>query len=74
MAQMVNCEVCGGLYSSSHLKSHKRLAHGKKSTSPATTPLAGQDAIQMIFTLFDGLSSKDKKLLLERLASLDTAR
>jgi hypothetical protein len=73
MAQMVNCDVCGGLFSSSHLKSHKRLAHGRKQGPPTPAPLHDQDAMQMILALFDGLSPKNKKLLLKRLTSVESA-
>jgi hypothetical protein len=73
MGELVNCDICGGLFSSSHLKSHKRLAHGKRTVLPPSTPLPDQDAMQMIFVLFDGLSPKHKKLLVKRLTSLEPA-
>jgi hypothetical protein len=69
MGEMVHCEICGGLYSSSHLKSHKRLAHQKNSPVLMSNPLADQDAMRMIFTLFDGLAAKNKKHLLKHLTS-----
>ena len=60
MAQPVRCEVCGKLFSSSHLGAHKRLAHPKLiSNEPA--------AVKKILTLFETLSAEEKKKVLATL-------
>ena len=59
MAQTVRCDVCGKLFSSSHIGSHKRLAHPNEET-----------AVQNILGLFKNLSQKSKKKVLEDLASM----
>ncbi len=59
MAQTVRCDVCGKLFSSSYIGSHKRLAHPSEET-----------AVQHILSLFKNLSKKSKKKLLEDLTSM----
>ena len=59
MAQTVRCDVCGKLFSSSHIGSHKRLAHPNEET-----------AVRNIFRLFKNLSLQSKKSVLENLSSL----
>jgi hypothetical protein len=58
MAQVVRCDVCGKLFSSSHVASHKRLAHRDE-----------EKAILKILSLFKNLSSESKKRVLESLES-----
>jgi hypothetical protein len=53
MAQAVQCDICGKLLSSSHIKSHKRLAH--------------TDLSSKILALFKTLSEEEKKKVLENL-------
>jgi len=68
MPDTVRCDVCGGLYSSRHLNSHKRLSHGSKTAGPvAENPTNDQDAMRRIVDLFDGLSEENKKNVLYRL-------
>jgi DNA-directed RNA polymerase subunit N (RpoN/RPB10) len=59
MAQTIRCDVCGKLFSSSYIGSHKRLAHPNEET-----------AVQSILSLFKNLSQKSKTKVLENLASM----
>jgi len=59
MAQAVRCDVCGKLFGSSYLRSHKRLAHPNEET-----------AVRNILRLFKNLSSQSKKTVLENLSSM----
>ena len=71
MADTVRCDVCGGLFSSRHLNSHKRLAHGGKNAGPAAeNPANDQEAMRKIVDLFGGLSDENKKNVLNRLTVL----
>jgi hypothetical protein len=65
MATVVRCDVCGKLFNSSYLGSHKRLAHAKRSKSAPSEP----EAIHKILELFRGLSPEGKKTALEQLAA-----
>ncbi len=65
MAQPVRCEVCGKLFSSSHVKSHKRLAHVKGKVTGAS----GQDGMKTILELYNRLSPEDKGRVLAELAA-----
>ncbi len=65
MAEPVRCDVCGKLFSSSHLKSHKRLAHVKNNVACAT----GQDGMKTILELYKTLSPEDKERVLAELAA-----
>jgi hypothetical protein len=74
MAEPVRCDICGGLFSSRHLSSHKRLSHGAKSVSKAPeSQLNDQDAMRRIVDLFGALSEENKKNLLYRLTAPDKA-
>jgi hypothetical protein len=69
MPEPVRCDVCGKLYSSSHLGSHKRLAHAKDKVAGS----AGREgAIQTILDIYNTLSSENKKRVLEELTSIGT--
>ncbi len=68
MPEPVRCDVCGKLYSSSHLSSHKRLAHAK---DKLTGSAAIERAIQTILEIYNTLSSENKKHVLEELASIE---
>ncbi len=65
MPEPVRCEVCGKLFSSSHLKSHKRLAHVKGKVTGAN----GQDGMKTILELYNRLSPEDKERVLAELAA-----
>jgi hypothetical protein len=68
MAEPVRCEICGGLYSSRHLGSHKRLAHGGKPADQfPNSDVNDHDAIRKIVDLFGSLSEENKKNVLDRL-------
>jgi hypothetical protein len=69
MAEPVRCDVCGGLFSSRHLNSHKRLAHPNQRAVTQTTEskLTEQDAMRRIVDLFGCLSEENKKNVLYRL-------
>lgn len=56
MAQAVHCDICGKLISSSHIKSHKRLAHA--------------ELAEKILALFKSLSEEEKKKVLEDLIAI----
>jgi hypothetical protein len=68
MGEMVHCEICGRVYSSSHLKAHQRLAHGKALAPQSSVPTSDTEAMQRIVSLFDGLSPKNQKLITKRLS------
>ena len=64
MAQPVRCDVCGKLFSSSHLGAHKRLSHPRTdSPEPA--------AVQKIVKLFEALSAEGKKKALAALGVIE---
>jgi DNA-directed RNA polymerase subunit N (RpoN/RPB10) len=65
MPEPVRCDVCGKLYSSRHVSSHKRLAHAKP--KPGLT--SEEDQMKTILELYQRLSAKHKKRLLAQLAA-----
>jgi hypothetical protein len=68
MPEPVRCDVCGKLYSSSRLSSHKRLAHAKDKLPGS---VARERGIQTILDIYNTLSSENKKRVLEALASIE---
>ena len=65
MPEPVRCDVCGKMFSSRHLSSHKRLAHTKlKSES-----ISDQDKVKTILSLFEGLSAENKGRVIAQLAA-----
>jgi len=67
MAEPVRCDVCGKLFSSRHLSSHKRLAHAK---GKLAVSVAEQDGIRMILDLYKTLSAENRERVLAELAAL----
>ncbi len=67
MAEPVRCDVCGKLFSSRHLSSHKRLAHTRQQKLAARTD---QDAMKTILELYRNLTAEDKQRVLAELATL----
>jgi DNA-directed RNA polymerase subunit N (RpoN/RPB10) len=67
MPEPVRCDVCGKLFSSRHLSSHKRLAHTKRQKLGAPTD---QDAMKTILELYRNLTAEDKQRVLAELATL----
>jgi hypothetical protein len=65
MPEPVRCDVCGKLYSSAHVSSHKRLAHAKP--KPGLT--SEEDQMKTILELYKRLSAGHKKRLLAQLAA-----
>lgn len=65
MPEPVRCDVCGKLYSSRHLKSHKRLAHPEEETA------AEQKGIKKILEIFKTLSAENKQRVLAELVAPD---
>jgi hypothetical protein len=59
MAKSVYCDICGKLYNSSSLSTHKRLAHR-----------IDKSAGDRIVILFKTLSVDDKKKVLAKLTSI----
>jgi DNA-directed RNA polymerase subunit N (RpoN/RPB10) len=68
MAEPVRCDVCGKLFSSRHVKSHKRLAHPK---GKVAVSVAEQDGIKTILDLYKTLSAENKERVLAQLAALE---
>jgi DNA-directed RNA polymerase subunit N (RpoN/RPB10) len=68
MAEPVRCDVCGKLFSSRHVKAHKRLAHPK---GKVAVSVAEQDGIKTILDLYKTLSAENKERLLAQLAALE---
>ena len=60
MAKAVRCDICGRLINSSHMKSHKRLAH--------------PDLSKKILALFKKLSEEEKKKVLDDLIAIAEKR
>jgi hypothetical protein len=59
MAKSVYCDICGKLYTSSSLTTHKRLTHR-----------VDNSAADRIVVLFKALSVDDKKKVLDKLANI----
>ena len=68
MPEPVRCDVCGKLFSSRHLSSHKRLAHARQKSGRAADD---QDGMKTILEIFRTLSEEDKKRVLEQLSALE---
>jgi hypothetical protein len=67
MPEPVRCDVCGKLFSSRHLSSHKRLAHPKHKLVGSS---AGEGAMKKILELYKDLTAEDKRRVLAELATL----
>ena len=63
MAQTVRCDICGKLFSSSYVKSHKRLAH-------PGSGLSGEEVAKKILALFKSLSEEEKGKVLRDLTDM----
>ncbi len=63
--QLVRCDVCGKLFNSRHVKSHKRLAHPGDKVGSA----AERDAMEKILKLYETLSAENKRRVLALLAA-----
>src|SRR5258707_13690403 len=63
MPEPVRCDVCGKLYSSRHVSSHKRLAHAK----PKPGSISEEDQMKTIFEFYKRLSAGYKNRLFARL-------
>jgi hypothetical protein len=66
MSEAVKCDICGALYNSRYLASHKRWAHAKKEKSE-DSDLTEPEATNRIVSLFERLSPEGRKRLLQRL-------
>ena len=66
MAEPVRCDICGKLYSSRHVTSHKRLAHGKDKLSLTNE----QNEMKKIVELYKKLSPANKESVRMQLAAL----
>jgi len=73
MPEPVRCDICGKLYSSRHLNSHKRLAHGKGKLagSPAgqNSSVTQQDGMKKILEIYKTLSAENKERVRAQLAT-----
>jgi hypothetical protein len=65
MPEPVRCDICGKLYSSRHVSSHKRLAHAKHSVGSTS----GEKQIKNILELYKTLSTEQKKRVLAELVA-----
>jgi hypothetical protein len=70
MPEAVRCDVCGKLFSSRHLSSHKRLAHARQKLGEATDE---QNGMKTILELYKTLSAENKRRVLAQLAALEQA-
>lgn len=59
MAQPVRCDICGKLFSSSYVNSHKRLAHRTAEASGLNEAAAARKIVR----LFKALSAAGQKKL-----------
>jgi DNA-directed RNA polymerase subunit N (RpoN/RPB10) len=66
MPEPVRCDVCGKLFSSRHLSSHKRLAHAKEKL---TGSAAEEERIKTILALYKTLSAENKERVFAQLAA-----
>jgi hypothetical protein len=64
----VKCDLCGKLFSSRYVGSHKRLAHAKPKATVLTAP---SDETEMILRLFRDLPLEKKRRLLIQLAAIE---
>jgi hypothetical protein len=75
MPEPVRCDVCGKLFSSRHLSSHKRLAHAKdKVAGRASEPTGSggeRDGVKKILEIYKTLSAENRELLRAQLAALE---
>jgi predicted nucleic acid binding AN1-type Zn finger protein len=67
MPEPVRCDICGKLYSSRHLSSHKRLAHAKASAGS----ISGENQVKTILELYRTLSAEHKNRVLAELLAGD---
>jgi DNA-directed RNA polymerase subunit N (RpoN/RPB10) len=68
MPEPVRCDVCGKLYSSRHVSSHKRLAHAKDKVAGSA---AAERGMITILDIYKGLSAENKKSVLAALANIE---
>ena len=68
MPEPVRCDVCGKLFSSRHVSSHKRLAHAKEKLAGSA---AEQHGMKTILEIYKTLSAENKERVLAQLAALD---
>jgi hypothetical protein len=68
MPEAVRCDVCGKLYSSRHVSSHKRLAHAKDKVAGSAAKDRG---IQTILEIYNTLSHENKERVRAELASME---
>jgi hypothetical protein len=66
VAEPVRCDICGKLYSSRHVSSHKRLAHAKHGAGSS-----GENQINTIVQLYKTLSAEQKKRVLAELLATE---
>jgi hypothetical protein len=75
MPEPVRCDISGQLYSSRHLSSHKRLAHGKDKLAGApaaqNSSVTQQDGMKKIIEIYKTLSAENKERLRAQLATLE---
>lgn len=71
--ELVQCDVCGGLYNQSHLSSHKRLSHGKRKVV-AVSPKSDPETLTAILSPYEQLSDEGKKEVRNRLATADQTK
>ena len=67
MPEPVRCDVCGKLFSSRHVSSHKRLAHAKDKLAGS---VAAQNKVKTILELYKTLSAENKAHVLAQLADI----
>lgn len=68
MAEPVLCDVCGKLFNSRHLSSHKRLAHARDKVGGS---VAQQKGMKTILEVYKTLSAENKRRVRAQLAALE---
>jgi DNA-directed RNA polymerase subunit N (RpoN/RPB10) len=68
MPEPVRCDICGKLFSSRHVSSHKRLAHAKDHVGGSG---AAERGMKAILEVYNTLSAEDKKRVLAQLANAE---
>ena len=66
MPEPVRCDICGKLFSSRHVGSHKRLAHAKDTLARLAVE---QNRMKTIFKLYRTLSAENKERILVQLSA-----
>ena len=66
MTGLVKCDICGKMFNTRYLSSHKRIVHADGEEDAKERKQ--QEVMRKISGLYKGLSAENRKKVLERLA------